>query len=134
MKLSVKKYAQALADSLTESKGEEVNTRIKNFLIFLRSKKKSKVLKRFLTVFKEVWNEKNGVIEVKLTLPYEPSDSELQNLADLFEKSFGKKVVIEPVEDRKVIGGMKLEFGEYVIDGTVAKNLELLKLKLVSNN
>lgn len=134
MKLSIKKYAQALADSLKESKGEEVNTRIKNFLRFLQNKKKSRILKRFSTVFKEVWNEKNGVVEVKLTLPYEPSESEIENLANLFEKSFGKKVVIEPVVEKKVIGGMKLEFGEYVIDGTLSKNLELLKSKLVSNN
>lgn len=134
MKLSVKKYAQALADSLKESKVEEVNTRIKNFLKFLQSKKKNKILKRFESVFKEVWNEKNGVMEVKLTLPYEPSESEIENLAGLFGKSFGKKIVIKANTDKKVIGGMKLEFGEYVIDGTVAKNLELLKLKLVSNN
>lgn len=134
MKLSIKKYAQALADSLQQARGEEIDERIKGFLKFLRNKKKGKMLKRFLTVFKEVWNEKNGVIEVRLTLPYEPSNSEVENFANLFEKSFEKKILIEAVEDKKVIGGMKLEFGEYVIDYTVAKNLELLKLKLVSNN
>jgi F0F1-type ATP synthase delta subunit len=36
--------------------------------------------------------------------------------------------------DEKVIGGMKIEFEDYIIDGTVAKSLEMLKLNLINTN
>ena len=56
MKISIRKYAEALAESL---KGKEstadANERIENFLKILRRNRKTKLLRRFFTVFEKVW-------------------------------------------------------------------------------
>ncbi len=131
MKVSIRKYAEALVESIDEGKAEE---KMKNFLAMMRKKKKGRLLKRFPAVFKEVWNERNGVMEIKVTSPYELSKSEKSELADRLGKTLKKEVVLEVEVEPRVIGGLKLEFGEYVVDATVMKNLELLKAKFVSTN
>ncbi|MFA5821219.1 MAG: ATP synthase F1 subunit delta [Candidatus Gracilibacteria bacterium] len=131
MKVSIKKYAEALAESIEEGKSEE---KMKNFLAMMRKKKKGRLLKRFPAVFKEVWNDRKGIVEIKVTTPYELGKAEEEELSERLGKTLKKEIVLEVSVEPRVIGGLKLEFGEYVIDGTVVKNLELLKAKFVSTN
>ncbi len=135
MKISIRKYAEALASSLMGEKDEQKRTqKVQNFLMMLRRKKKIRILKRFLSVFDEVWNEKNGRIKAKVVLPKEPTENELGELAQSLGKSLNKEVIVDLNVDLKIIGGLKIEFGDYVIDGTVRKNLEMLKSKLIYSN
>ena len=131
MKISVKKYAQALALSLEEDRSKAVE-KIRDFLLFLQVKKKGKLIKRLPSVFREIWLDKNNQMEVKVTFPYEPKEAEVSDFAEVLSKAMDKEVLIEADVDEKIIGGVKLEFGEYVVDGTVLKNLEILKSKLIS--
>lgn len=131
MKISVKKYAQALSRSLEEDRSNP-DQKIQNFLAFLQGKKKGKLIKRLPSVFKKIWLDKNNQMEVKVTFPYEPKDSEVKAFADVLSKAMNKEVLIQTAVNEKIIGGVKLEFGEYVIDATVLKNLEILKSNLIS--
>lgn len=132
MKISTKKYAEALAQSLGKAKSEEESaTKMRDFLSLLQRKKKTRILKRFLPVFNGVWHEMRGELEVKLVLPYEPDVAEKRDLSEKLGKIFNKKVILNTAVEEEVIGGMRLEFGEYILDGTVKKNLEILKNKLI---
>jgi F-type H+-transporting ATPase subunit delta len=135
MKISVKKYAEALAVSLHGEKDKSVaDGKIQNLLALLQRRKKGKLIKRLPSVFRYVWQNMNKEMDVKATFSHEPSEQEIDEFAASLSKTFGKKVNVEVVVNEKVIGGVKLEFGEYVVDGTVVKNLEILKNKLVSSN
>lgn len=136
MKISLKKYAAALCESLFSEKkdSDEVQNKMQNFFELLRKRKQLKLLKRFYTAFSEVWNEKKGRLDVKVIYPYEPDDIEVKALSSALSQNLGKEVIMHVKVDEKVIGGFRLEFGEHVIDGTVKKNLEILKTKLVSSN
>ena len=132
MKISTKKYAEALAQSLKGAKSEEESvTKMRDFLSLLQRKKKTRILKRFLPVFNEIWHEMRGELEVKLVLPYEAEGAEKRDLSEKLGKIFNKKVILNTEVEEGVIGGMRLEFGEYILDGTVKKNLEILKNKLI---
>lgn len=131
MKISVKKYAEALAMSLHgELEKGVVDGKIKNLLVILQRKKKGKLIKRLPEVFKKIWQEKNKQMEVKATFPAEPKKTEVEDFATKLSRTFGKEVTVNVAVDESVIGGVKLEFGEYVVDGTVTKNLEILKNRL----
>ncbi|MFA7685329.1 MAG: F0F1 ATP synthase subunit delta [Candidatus Gracilibacteria bacterium] len=135
MKISVKKYAEALAASLYEEKDKSVvDGKIQNLLGLLQRKKKGKLIRRLPDVFKKVWQEKNGQMEMTATFPSEPNKQEVDDFVTSLSKTFDRKVSINVVVDASIIGGVKLSFGEYVVDGTVVKNLEILKNKLVSSN
>jgi F-type H+-transporting ATPase subunit delta len=135
MKISVKKYAEALATSLHGEKDEHVaNEKIKNLLGLLQRRKKGKLIRRLPDVFKKIWQEKNKQMEVKVTFPSEPAKKDVEDFSVQLSHTFGKEVLMEIAVDPDIIGGVKLEFGEYVVDSTVVKNLEILKNKLVSSN
>jgi F-type H+-transporting ATPase subunit delta len=135
MKISVKKYAEALAVSLYGEKDQGVaDGKIQNLLGLLQRRKKGKLINRLPNVFKAVWQEMNKEMEVKVTFPHEPSKADVEEFSVSLSEIFKKKVIIDVVVNEKIIGGVKLEFGEYVVDSTVVKNLETLKNKLVSSN
>ena len=73
-------------------------------------------------------------IELTVTLPHEATKEELKELADSLGHAVKKEVILKQKVDKKVIGGMKLEFDDYVIDGTVLKRLEMLKTAIVNTN
>lgn len=135
MKVSLKKYAEALAESLYgESDKAVVDQKISNFLGLIYRKKKSKILKRFPEIFAKIWRRKNNQIGVKAVVPYVLNENGEEKLCEYLEEIFQKKVVLELVVDEKVIGGLKIMAGDYVIDGTVKKNLEILKQKIANSN
>lgn len=135
MKISIGKYSQALAKSLKhETDKKEVVQRIQNLLKILVKRKQSKAIKHLYEEFKKAWMKEHKQIELTVTLPHEATKEELNELADSLSHAVKKEVVLKQKVDKQVIGGMKLEFDDYVIDGTVAKRLEMLKTAIVNTN
>ncbi|MFA6991760.1 MAG: F0F1 ATP synthase subunit delta [Candidatus Gracilibacteria bacterium] len=134
MKVSVKKYAEALALSLKKDEDKDSHKdKMKSFLSILRKNKKLKVLKRFMPAFRTEWYKISGKIEVKVTVPHKLDEKEREELAHLLKQAFGKEVILEVHTDPEILGGLKMDVGEYVIDGTLIKNLQMLKTKIVNN-
>ncbi|MBI2634801.1 F0F1 ATP synthase subunit delta [Candidatus Peregrinibacteria bacterium] len=134
MKVSIKKYAEALAHSLEKGESEaDTALKIGNFFKLLRKKKKAGFLRRFFPVFERVWMEKNDQLAIKATFPSQPDDRQKKDLEKSLGEVLKKNVVLDINADEKMIGGLKLEFDDYVIDGSVRRNLEVLNSKLINS-
>jgi len=134
MNISVAKYARALSETLiSESDPLVIEKKINNLFLVLRKKKKLKYLKTFLDVFISSWMAKKDQVKVKATFPFETSEEQDKELITALEKTFGKKIVFEKKVNPDVLGGVKLEFEDKVLDATVRKNLDILKNKLIGN-
>jgi len=135
MKISIQKYAKALAKAVKNEEDKKVIAeRMGNLLKILVKRKQSKLIKSFYEEFQKVWFKENKKIEVRLTLPSKPSEEEAKGISKSLGEALGKEVITNVVVDEKIIGGMKLEYEDYVIDGTIVKNLEMLKTALNTNN
>lgn len=135
MKISIGKYAKALVKSLKhEEDKKEINQRIQNLLKILVKRKQSKSIKYLFEAFKKVWLREHKQIELKVTLPYEPSKEELKELAEIMGHALKKEAILKVKVDKGVIGGLKVEYEDYVIDGTVSKRLEILKTAIANTN
>jgi len=133
MKVQLKKYALALAQSLKAEKDkQEIERKIQNLFKILVKNKQSKSIVRFAKEFELVWREVNGQLEVLVTLPYAPTDEEKMSLVKLLSEALNKEIILNVKVDEAVIGGMKIEFDDCIIDATVQKNLELLKQSINS--
>lgn len=133
MKISINKYAEVLSETLKDEKDKEaIAKKIQNLLRLLVKRKQGKLIRQLPEVFKEVWFKKHGRLEVRATLPKEPSAKESDSLKELLSEAFKKDVILSTKIDPDVLGGMKLEFGQYIIDGTVTANLEKLKYHIIS--
>jgi len=133
MKVSLRKYAKALCDSLLKEKeGKAVNQKVQNLLKILTKRKQSKLIKQLPEAFKKEWLKAHKQMAVTVILAEEPTKEELKNIAKLLSDAFDKEVLVSTRINPDVIGGMKLEFDDSIIDNTVAANLEKLKLHLTT--
>lgn len=132
MKISLKKYAEALCESLKNEKDAKiVAERIQSLLKLLTRRKQSKLIKQLPEVFKTVWFKKHNKMAVNVVLAEEPSEEEIKDIVNLLNDAFKKEVIISTKVNPEIIGGMKLEFDDYVIDGTVAAGLEKLHQHII---
>lgn len=58
-----------------------------------------------------------------VTAPTELTDKQQQRLADSLSRIYGRNIAISVNVDRSVIGGLKVQVGDDLIDGTVAHRL-----------
>ena len=135
MKITTIKYAQALVEALKDEKDQKViDERIQNLIKILVRRKQTTTLKRLPEIFTTLWMREQGQLEVKLTLPYEPTDKDKLKLVRGLGESLNKEIILDIHVDEAVLGGMKIEFEDYVIDGTISKSLETLKANLTNTD
>lgn len=133
MKVSIRKYALALAEVLKDEKdAKEAERKMQNLLRLLSKRKQSKLIKELPEAFKKAWLKQKGQLEVKVTLPYKPDDQDKLKIVRLLSEALKKEVIVSIEIDEEILGGMKIEFENYIIDGTVQKNLELLKTAIAN--
>lgn len=134
MNVSINKYSKALSGVLSRDNSAEITSeQISNFLKIVAKKKKRKILKRFVPVFEKNWLEKNNEMHVVLHCAFDLEAEFEKTLSSFLEESLGRKIVFTKKIDKSIIGGIKLEFDEKVLDLSVRKNLEILKNKFLEN-
>ena len=60
-------------------------------------------------------------------------DNQKESIKLKLEKKFNKKVVLSCIVDKTLIGGATIIIGDYVIDGSIKRSLELLKNSILVN-
>lgn len=83
-----------------------------------------------LTAYQKVAAETRGqrVATVRVARPL--SDAVRQRLRDTLAKQYGRQVHLNVVVDPAVVGGIRVEIGDDVIDGTVSNRLDVARRKL----
>ncbi|KAA1420840.1 F0F1 ATP synthase subunit delta [Nocardioides humilatus] len=69
-----------------------------------------------------------GVATVRVARPL--ADGEQQRLADALSAQYGRSVHLNVVVDPEVLGGVKVEIGDDVIDGTISSRLDAARRKI----
>ncbi len=75
-----------------------------------------------------MYRYKVGILDVKVISAYQLSSDNLSNIRELINQYFDKikSIVIEPIIDTNIIGGVKLEFPAQSLDLTVKAKLDRL--------
>jgi F-type H+-transporting ATPase subunit delta len=69
-----------------------------------------------------------GVATVRVARPL--SDADRQRLTDALTRQYGREVHLNVVLDPEVVGGIRVEIGDDVIDGTISSRLDDARRKL----
>ncbi len=133
MKVSLQKYAKALCQSLEKEKdGKVVDQKVQNLLKLLTKRKQSKLIRQLPDAFKRIWLKMHDKMDVTVVLAKEPTKEEVKDIEKLLSAAFDKDVLVSTRVNPDVIGGMKLEFDDSIIDNTVAASLLKLKQHLTT--
>ena len=107
-----------LSDKLNFSKN------LKNFLLLLIEKRRIFFIKKISESFFRLCSKKRGEVKASLVSSKELSQIELEKISQDLSKSMGSSIKFDHKVDEKLIGGLKLQLGSFMIDTSIKNKLK----------
>jgi F-type H+-transporting ATPase subunit delta len=101
-----------------------------NFLLLVIKNRREAFLKEFLEDFLEMKDSKEGIIKPVYTTAFELNENEKKKLKKEIDSITNKNSHPEFVVKPELIGGFTINIGDSIIDGSVKRQLELMKKSL----
>ena len=95
-----------------------------NFLFVITEKNRSSYIRGIADRLRALYNDYNGIIEVRVTTSEELSAELSSKLKAKLESVSGKKVTLIPKIDKSILGGIVLDYGNTRMDSSVKTRLE----------
>ena len=114
-------------DSIGAIFGSDVPECLVSFLSYMCQRGKLRYFAGAAAEYERMYTDSKNALTVFVTSAVQLNESEKKRLSDALEKKYGKTVLISYAVDETLIGGMKLETGGFIFDGSVKKKLHELK-------
>lgn len=109
---------------------DRVHPLIYRFILVLQRKGRARSLPGIVVAFRQLYNEKHGVMEVRCEVAQPLDDASKQAIAGLISKINKREVALHETIDPELIGGFKLRAGDRMFDASVAAQLRRLRRHL----
>ena len=100
---------------------------VMDFLNLLTDKNREDVLAQATEEFARLRDERQGIVNVEVRAALELTKEQYRALERQFEIATGKKVRVSVNTDKQLLGGLVAKVGDTVFDGSVRRQLELLR-------
>lgn len=84
-------------------------------------------LEQIITHIKSLKKEDENILDAKVIVPFNLDNDEKSKIKSILQDKTGRQIIIHEEIDKNVIGGMKIQLGDIMIDGTIAGRLEKLR-------
>jgi F-type H+-transporting ATPase subunit delta len=111
----------------------EMSAEAKNFVNVLIENDRLAALPEIYTLFEELKNEREGVVDAQIATAFELDAAQLASLVADLEKRFKRKINPQVSVDRDLIGGVRVVVGDEVIDGSVRGKLNAMAAGLLAS-
>jgi len=98
-----------------------------NFLELLAERHRMPVLFRIRREFDAMWADENKLLPVTVTSAVELDEGLVEEIGNRIQEQTGRTVELSSKVDPDVLGGLQLQVGNMVLDGTVRNRLERLR-------
>jgi F-type H+-transporting ATPase subunit delta len=105
-----------------------------DFLQLLAQKGRESVLSEIIEEYFKLNDERLGIVNVRLSAAVELTKEQNDSLVKYFESATQKKIQIHAELDKNLIGGFTARVGDTVFDGSVRRQLELLRQRFVEHD
>lgn len=82
--------------------------------------------------FKALVDEHNRLLEAHVYSTSKLSDGQLSRIKAMLEKKYGKAIKIEEHMDSSIIGGLRINIGDDMLDTSIKKDIEDIRSSLLS--
>ena len=121
-----------LGELLLDICGDELNDEGRNFIILLAENGRVEILPEVSGLFEQLKAQHEGVLSAKIASAFAMSDEQLKELVTNLEAKFKRKIEAIVSIDPELIGGVKVEIGDEVLDASVRGKLEVMAVALKS--
>ncbi len=125
-KLLTRQYGKILFESTKGLKGAELESVLKNFLLFLQSKQMISKADRIMIEYEKYAKESEGIKMIEIVSARELSSGVVKEIS----KHFGEKVEATVKIDSTLLGGVIVKTENEIFDGSIKGQLEKLKQQL----
>lgn len=102
-----------------------------NFMNLLIDRHRENELDAILAYYTRLANQERGMEDALVTTVQPLSEEESESLKQHFGKLTDKKIRIQNVVDPSILGGMIVQIGDRLFDGSVAGKLERFKRRVI---
>jgi F-type H+-transporting ATPase subunit delta len=128
MKITATQYAQSLCEATEGKSHSEIDSVVENFVKILAKNNQIKNIGNIIEKFKKIWNRKNEIVEMRVTSKEKLSGPLAEKLNNFIKKKYQVKgISMENIVDEKIKGGIVVQVGDEVMDGSLARQLKELK-------
>lgn len=124
--------AKRLGELLLEIGGEKFDEEGRNFILLLAENGRIEVLPEVSELFDQLKTQHEGILGAKIISAFPMSDEQLKKLVGDLETRFKRKIEATVSIDPELIGGVKVEIGDEVLDASVRGKLEAMAIALKS--
>ena len=133
-KISINNLVFAIYESSKDKSGEELENVLKNSVRLLSEKRSLGKSKKILSKLEEIVDKKNEIVRAKVHSTTEIKKKTIDEIEDFIKKRYKVKNVILDFEiNERLLGGIKIEVGDEVIDLTLKNKIHKLKNYLINN-
>jgi F-type H+-transporting ATPase subunit delta len=111
---------------LIELCGDELDSKVKNFVAVMADNKRLGLLVEVQQLFEDFKSQQEKFSDIKVSSAFELDSAVEKTLADKLSKALDSEVALSTSIDKSLIGGVIIRAGDMVIDGSVRGRLAKL--------
>ncbi len=132
--VSIKNIAEAIYESSQDKKDEDLSNILKNAVNLIHKKHLINKSREILLELDKIINKKEERAKAIISLKTEIDKNLQEEIEDFIKNRYKiKKVTLEFNIDKKLLGGMKIQVGDEIIDTTYKNKLKKLENYLITN-
>lgn len=105
----------------------KVSAPLSNLLMMLLERNRMSYLSVIRDVYSELVDEKEGRVRGTIWSAFPLDENTKKRIESALKEKLKKDVLLDPVEDSSLIGGVKVSLKGTIFDGSVKRQLEILK-------
>lgn len=132
--ISINNLARAIYESSEGKEGIELDHTIKNAVKLLSEKHAIGKAKEILNKLQKIVDKNEEVVRAKISSKTEIKKEIISDVENFIKKRYKvKKAILELEVDEKLLGGIKIEVGDEIIDMTLKNKIHKLENYLIKN-
>jgi F-type H+-transporting ATPase subunit delta len=114
--------------------GGRVDPLFLNFVLVLNGHQRLEIIRPVASVYRELMDQRARTVRVQVLSAVPLNDAERGELKEMARQRFQMDPVLVEKVDPAVLGGVRLQVGDRMIDATVRTRLELIKDQLLTRS
>jgi len=124
--------AKQLGEIFLDIGKNKFNSGARNLIMLLADNKRILVLPQISQLFEQLKAQHEGVLEAKIVSAFVMEGRQLKKLIEDLERKFKRKIEAQVSIDSELIGGVKVEIGDEILDASIRGKLEAMAVALKS--
>ena len=132
--LSVNNLARAIYESTSGKDGAELDIATKNAVDLISKKHLMSKSKEIINQLEKIIDKKEGISRARISSKVKLNNNLVDEIDDYIKKKYKvNDTVLEFKIDEKLLGGIKIEVGDEIIDMTLKNKIHKLQNYLITN-